>query len=80
MELDHATLFKERLYYFIKENNLTMNRLATLSGIAPTTLSSIVNRGSAPRIDTIYKICNGLNVSVCEFFNFPPYNEVEEFH
>lgn len=78
MELEHSNLFKERLYEYLRKNNLTMNRLATLSGMAPTTLSNIVNRGSAPRIDTIYKICNGLNISVHEFFDFPPYNEVEK--
>lgn len=76
--LDHGKQFTERLYKYMQERNLTLNRLATLSAMAPTTLSNIVNRGSAPRIDTIYKICAGLDISVEDFFDFPPYNEVEK--
>jgi len=78
MEINHSSLFKDRLYEYLRERNLTLNRLATLSAMAPTTLSNIVNRGSAPRIDTIYKICAGLDISVEDFFDFPPYNEVEK--
>lgn len=79
MEINHSSLFKDRLYEYLRERNLTLNRLATLSAMAPTTLSNIVNRGSAPRIDTIYKICAGLDISVEDFFDFPPYNEVEKW-
>lgn len=76
MEINHSELFVTRLYEYMRENNLTLNRVATLSAMAPTTLSNIVNRGSAPRIDTVYKICQGLDISVKDFFDFPPYNEV----
>lgn len=75
MKNDHNTLFTNRLYELMKERNLTLNRVATLSGMATTTLSNIVNRGSAPRIDTVFRICEGLGVSLTEFFDFPPYNQ-----
>lgn len=78
MDKKHSELFKERLYFYMREQNITLNRVATLSNMAATTLSNIVNRGSAPRIDTIYKVCNGLGITVHDFFDFPPYNEVEE--
>lgn len=78
MELDHGKKFTDRLYEYMRDKNLTLNRVATLSGIRASTLNNIVNRGSAPRIDTIYKICAGLDISVHDFFDFPPYNEVEK--
>lgn len=78
LEMNHSDLFKERLYSYMREQNITLNRVATLSAMAPTTLSNIVNRGSAPRLDTIYKICDGLGISVHDFFDFAPYNEVEK--
>ncbi|MBT9670884.1 helix-turn-helix domain-containing protein [Secundilactobacillus kimchicus] len=78
MEFDHGKLFTDRLYKYMRDRNLTLNRVATLSNITASTLNNIVNRGSAPRIDTIYKICDGLDISVRDFFDFPPYNEVEE--
>lgn len=62
----------------MSEKNITLNRVATLSGMPATTLSNIVNRGSAPRIDTVYKICVGLDIAFNDFFDFPPYNEVEK--
>jgi len=78
MDIDHGKIFTEQLYTYMKQENITLNRVATLSGIRASTLNNIVNRGSAPRIDTIYKICNGLGISVRDFFDFPPYNEVEK--
>lgn len=76
MDKDHGRLFKERLYFYLKEKNMTINRVSTLAGISVTTLSSIINRDSSPRIDTVYKICQGLDVSFIEFFDFPPYNQL----
>lgn len=78
MNKDHGKLFKERLYFYLDKKNMTMNRVATLADLSVTTLSSIINRGSAPRIDTVFKICEGLGVSFTEFFDFPPYNEVKK--
>lgn len=78
MDINDAELFKQRLYSFMEEKNLTIHRVAVLSGITPSTLNNIVNRGSAPRLDTIQKICSGLRISVRDFFDFPPYNEVEK--
>lgn len=75
MDKDHGRLFKERLYFYLKEKNMTINRVSTLAGISVTTLSSIINRDSSPRIDTVYKICQGLDVSFIDFFDFPPYNQ-----
>lgn len=78
MDNHDGTLFKDRLYFYMKEQNITLNRVAVLSGITASTLNNIVNRNSAPRLDTIHKICEGLNISVKDFFDFSPYNEVEK--
>lgn len=77
-ENEHNTLFTKRLYFYLNQKNMTMNRVATLAGLSATTLSSIINRGSSPRIDTVFKICEGLGISFTEFFDFPPYNEIEK--
>jgi transcriptional regulator with XRE-family HTH domain len=74
---DHELIF-ERLYFLLRERNLTMNRLATLSGLRQSTLSSLEARPTGvPKVDTIRLICQALEISVHEFFDFPPYNEVE---
>lgn len=78
MEINDGLFFKERLYSYMDQNNLTLNRVATLSDITASTLNNLVNRESAPRLNTIRKICSGLGISVHDFFDFPPYNEVEK--
>ncbi|GKX29053.1 transcriptional regulator [Vallitalea longa] len=59
-----------RLKVLCKEKNITINKLATLSGITQSTLNSIIKGESKnPRLSTIKKICIGLNISINDFFD-----------
>jgi DNA-binding Xre family transcriptional regulator len=72
-------LIAEHLIHLINERNITVNRLATLSGIGQSTLNSLYDGSSKrPTVTTIRSICTGLGISVHDFFDFPPYNEVEK--
>lgn len=73
--MEHNEIIIERLYMYLREKNITINHLAELTGIRQSTLSNMVNRKSVPKIDTLYKICKALNLSVIEFLDFPPYNQ-----
>jgi len=75
MDLDQQKQIKERIIKFSNDQNLTLNRLAELSNIRQSTLNNIMNRNTIPKVDTIKAICDGLNISVKDFFDFPPYNE-----
>ncbi|MBV0929674.1 MAG: helix-turn-helix domain-containing protein [Lentilactobacillus diolivorans] len=75
---DHE-LILNRIYQLIRERNLTVNRLATLSGVRQSTLTSLESRPTGvPKADTIRLLCKALGISVKDFFDFPPYNEVEK--
>lgn len=74
-KINHGNLFTERMYYYMRQKKLTLHRVSVLAGVTNSTLSNIVYRKSAPKLDTIHKVCNGLNVSVKDFFDFPPYNK-----
>lgn len=75
---DHELIFK-RLYSLIDERNLTINRLATISGVRQSTIASLINRPTGvPKADTLRKLCAGLGISVRDFFDFPAYNQVEK--
>lgn len=67
-----------RLYDLMREKNLTVNRISNLAGLTPSTLSSIIARKTVPRIDILHALCDVLDISVRDFFDFPPYNEVEK--
>ena len=72
--MNHNEIIIDRLYYFLRLNNMTINRLADLSGITQSTLSNMVNRKSVPKIDNLFKICEALNITVIEFLDIEPYN------
>ena len=56
-----------------------MNRLATLSGVTQSTLNNIVGgRNNSATISTIKKLCDGLDISLREFFNTPVFDDLEQ--
>jgi transcriptional regulator with XRE-family HTH domain len=59
-----------------KEKKMTLEQLAYQSGISKGGLSEIERKMKEPRVYTILKICNGLDITISEFFNF---NEINEF-
>ncbi|MBQ9975181.1 MAG: helix-turn-helix transcriptional regulator [Clostridia bacterium] len=68
--MDVTLLVRYRIKQLLKEKNLPIHRLATYSGIPASTLKNILYAQSAnPGIDTIAKICDGLEMSLVEFFS-----------
>lgn len=69
----HNLLISSRINELTKERNISINELSKRSKIPQSTLANILVRKKNPTIPTLYKICNGLNMSLVEFFNFLPY-------
>ena len=68
-----------RILELCKENNITVNKLATLCGITQSTLNNIVNRRNKNQtISTIKKICDGLEITIQDFFNSPIFDDLEQ--
>lgn len=77
MTLDNA--IRTRILDLCKEHNLTLNKLGTTCGITQSTLSNIVNGGSKnPSTVTIKKICDGLNITLGEFFSTREFDGLEQ--
>ena len=50
-------------------NNITLNKLSTICGITQSTLNNIMRgRNSSATISTIKKVCDGLEISIQDFF------------
>ena len=61
------------------QNDMTINGLATVSAVPPSTLKNIISGVSKnPGIVTIKKLCDGLNISLIEFFDAPVFRELEQ--
>lgn len=70
---------RQRILDLCESNNITVNGLALEAGLTQSTLNSIINTGSNnPTIVTIAKICDGLHISVRDFFNDGLFEDVEQ--
>lgn len=63
----------------MRERGITPNGLSYISGVSQSTIKSILNGESQnPGIATIKKICDGLNITIGEFFNTEEFNRLEQ--
>ena len=69
----------QRIYQLCDEKRLSLTGLAHQSALPPSTIKNIVNGASRnPGIVTIKKICDGLEMSLIDFFNSPEFSLVEQ--
>lgn len=68
-----------RILQLCKERGLAINALANLAGVSPTTIYSMLNEKSKnPGVVSIKKICDGINISVREFFDCELFDDLEQ--
>ena len=61
------------------EKGITVNALAYSAGISPSTLFSILNdKSKNPGVVTIQKVCDGLDITIAEFFRSPLFDDLEQ--
>ncbi|MBS0937560.1 helix-turn-helix domain-containing protein [Lactiplantibacillus plantarum] len=69
----------QRIVDFLKDRDITVHRLSVKSGVPNTTLVDLINGTTkSAKLSTIISVCSALGISVHDFFDFPPYNEVEK--
>ncbi len=69
----------QRIIDLCAERNIAVNALANISGVAPSTIYSMLNTKSQnPGVVSIKKICDGLEISVREFFDCPLFDDTEQ--
>ena len=70
---------RKRILELCAERGITLNKLATICGITQSTLNNIVSgRNNSVTVATIQKICDGLNISIIEFFTSPAFDKLEQ--
>ena len=68
-----------RIYALCRERKITPNALSYMCGISQSTVKSILNGESKnPGIVTLKKICDGLEITLMDFFDTPAYKELEQ--
>jgi len=61
------------------QRNIRYNELATLSGVTPSTVYSMMDSSRKDiSVTTVKKLCDGLEISVIDFFNSPMFEYLEQ--
>ena len=77
MNIAQATI--KRILELCNERNLTVNALSNISGVTQSTVNDIVNGTTYNAgIATIKKLCDGLEISVREFFDSELFDDLEQ--
>lgn len=70
---------QRRLVEICYERHLSFNKLAYISAVHPSTVKGILNGASQnPGIVTIKKLCDGLEMSLLEFFDTDYFRELDQ--
>lgn len=69
----------QRLYALCAARNITINKISNISGVTQSTVNDIA-RGATRNagIATIKKLCDGLEISVREFFDSDLFDDLEQ--
>ena len=77
--MDTYTTVKNRILYLCEEKRITINKLATESGVAPSTVKNILyGKSQNPGIVTLKMLCDGLGITLNEFFNTEDFEKLEQ--
>ncbi len=68
-----------RFLELLRERNMRPNELATLAGVTPSSVYSMLDaRRRELSINLIKKLCDGLEISLGTFFSAPVFDELEQ--
>lgn len=68
-----------RLLELCEQKKLTVNALARIYAVPPSTLKNIINGGSRNAgVVTLKKLCDGLEISLFDFFNTETFKTLEQ--
>lgn len=69
----------QRFQQLCKERHIKYNELATLSGVTPSTVYSMMDDTRKDvSVITVKKLCDGLNITITEFFNASIFEQLEQ--
>ena len=77
--MDTITAIRNRILALCGERDISIHKLAMLSALPYSSISSILHgRSQNPRMLTIKMICDGLEITLDEFFDTPEFESLEQ--
>lgn len=70
---------RNRILQLCQERNMTINRLSTVSALPPSSIKNILyGKSQNPKLLTIKLICDGLDITLGQFFSTPEFDGLEQ--
>ena len=70
---------RQRIIQLCQERNISINKLSSVSGVTQSTVNNIVSgRNNSATVSTIKKLCDGLGITITEFFQSDLFAELEQ--
>ena len=77
--MDTVTAVRNRILELCGERNISINKLANLSALPPSSVKNILyGKSRNPKLLTIKMICDGLDITLGEFFATPEFDNLEQ--
>ena len=77
--MDTSTAVRQRILALCAQQGITINRLATRSGVTQSTVNNIISgRNHSATVATIKKLCDGLDITLRDFFDTPVFDALEQ--
>ena len=68
---------KNRILQLCGERDISIHRLSAISAVPPSSIKNILyGKSKNPQIITLKMLCDGLDMTLGEFFNTPEFNEL----
>lgn len=70
---------RARIMELCRERDISVNKLANMSGVTQSTLNNIVSgRNNSATVSTVKKLCDGLGITIEEFFRSELFRNLEQ--
>lgn len=77
--MDTMTAVRSRILQLCGERGISVNRLATLSALPPSSVKNILyGKSRNPKLLTIKLLYDGLEITLGEFFSTPEFDALEQ--
>ena len=77
--MNTVTAVRNRILQLCGEREVSINKLATICALPPSSIKNILyGKSQNPKLITIKMICDGLDITLGEFFSTPEFGALEQ--
>ena len=77
--MDTIAAVRNRILQLCGEREISLKKLATICALSPSSIKNILyGKSQNPKLITIKMICDGLGITLGEFFSTPEFDALEQ--